>query len=322
VTPFVVVVLEDPALAPASSFGLCFPRLLDCQHHHRPLGDHKGGDDPTARTCKGCCTKIETRPLGNHKGGEAENDPAVRMREGYFAEEKGPGVPEIERNVCKEYSLVPRFEGEEENTSETMDLPVKSPVPPKVFPYMIFSSAELRKVEPGGVGLENSKLVASFIGRNPFQVFWLPIFVDFRSGQLAIAGSCNDSQMGIQDLFGVGGLTLDITAHLERPPDDDLQPKERQLCLKMKESYFWIEFPDACLLIAVIAWHVHRAIFGMLVWPKIMRSRSCVGLKGSVGMGNSMMQTQPKLSVLGTNMMRIEILRARRALRILAFLAS
>jgi len=35
VTPFVILVLEDPALAPASShFGLCFPHLPNCQHHH------------------------------------------------------------------------------------------------------------------------------------------------------------------------------------------------------------------------------------------------------------------------------------------------
>jgi len=28
----------------------------------RPLDNHKGGDDPTARTCEKCCTEIETHP--------------------------------------------------------------------------------------------------------------------------------------------------------------------------------------------------------------------------------------------------------------------
>jgi len=43
------------------------------------------------------------RPLGNHKGGE--DNSATKM-------------PEIERDVYEEYSSVPRFEGEEENTNE------------------------------------------------------------------------------------------------------------------------------------------------------------------------------------------------------------
>jgi len=75
----------------------------------------------------------------------------------------------------------------------------------------------------------------------------------------------------------------------------------------MNANYFWsllILFLDAyCLLITVITWHVHRAIFGVPIWLKIMRLRSCVGLKGSVGMGNSMMQTQPKLGAFGTDVM-------------------
>jgi len=62
---------------------------------------------------------------------------------------------------------------------------------------------------------------------------------------------------------------LDATAHLEWLPDDDLKPKETQLCLKIKASYFWIEFPNACLL---IMWHMHRAIFGM---PIGQRSWDC-----------------------------------------------
>jgi len=255
-------------------------QTVEVEAESRPLGDHKGGDDPTARTCEGC-TKIESRPLGNHKGGEAENDPAARMREEYFAEEKGPGVPEIERDAYEEYSLVPRFEGEEENTSETMDLPVKSPVPPKVVPYMIFSSAELPEVEPGGVGWRNLMLVVIFVRGNAIRA---PIFVDFRFGQLAIAGNCNEGQKGIQDMFGMGGLTLDVTAHLERPPSGDFELEESQLCWKMNANYFWsslISFLDACRLL--ITWHVYRAIFGMPILPKIMRSRSCVGLKGSVG---------------------------------------
>ena len=78
----------------------------------------------------------ESCPLGNCKRGEVENDPAARMHEGCFAEEKGPGVPEMEHDAYKKYSSVPSFKGEEENTSETMDLPVKSPVPLEVIPYM------------------------------------------------------------------------------------------------------------------------------------------------------------------------------------------
>ena len=185
---------------------------------------------------------------------------------------------------------------------------------------------ELRKVEPGGVGLENSKSVAIFVKGNVFRVFWLPIFVDFQSGQLAIAGSCNEGQKGIQDMFGVGGLTFDVTTHLEQPPGNGFELEESQLHWKMNANYFWsllISFLDVyCLLIALITWHVHRAIFGVPIWPKITRWRSCVGLKGSVGMGNSVMQMQHKLGTFSTNVMLMEILRAQRALCVLAFLAS
>ncbi len=51
--------------------------------------------------------------LGNHKRGE--DNSTMKMSE-------------IERNVYKEYSSVPHFEGEEENTSEMRDLPVV-PIP-------------------------------------------------------------------------------------------------------------------------------------------------------------------------------------------------
>jgi len=137
-------------------------RTVEVEAESCPLGDHKGGDDPTTRTCDGCCTEIETHPLGNRKGGEAENDPAARMHEGCFAEEKGLDVPKIEHDAYKKYLLVPRFKGEEENTSETMDLLVESPVL-QVIPYMKKASAELRKVKPGGVGLEISKSVVIFV---------------------------------------------------------------------------------------------------------------------------------------------------------------
>jgi len=176
-------------------------QTVEVKAKSRPLGDHKEEDDPTARTCEECCTEIETRPLGNCKGGEAENDPAVRMQEGCFAEEKGPGVPKIERDAYEGYSLVPRFEGEEENTSKTMDLPVKSPVPPKVILYMKKASAELLEVDPGGLWFGGSKLVAIFVEGNVFRVFRTLIFVNFRFGQLAIAGNCNKDQKGIQDLL-------------------------------------------------------------------------------------------------------------------------
>jgi len=103
-------------------------------------------------------------------------------------------------------------------------------------------------------------------------------------------------------MFGVGGLTLDVTAHLERPPGNDFELEESQLRWKMNANYFWsllISFLDVYrLLIAVITWHVHCAIFGVLIWPKITRLQSCV-----VGMGNSVMQTQPKLGMFGTDVM-------------------
>ena len=38
-------------------------QTVEVEAKSHPLGDHKGGDDPTARTCNGCCTEIETRPL-------------------------------------------------------------------------------------------------------------------------------------------------------------------------------------------------------------------------------------------------------------------
>jgi len=81
-------------------------RTVEVEAKSCPLGDHKGGNDPPARTCEGCCTEIETRPLGNRKGGEAENDPAVRMHKRCFAKEKGPGVPEIKCDTYKRYSSV------------------------------------------------------------------------------------------------------------------------------------------------------------------------------------------------------------------------
>jgi len=106
-TLFVILVLEDPALAPASShFGLCFPSLPDCQHHQRLVDNYlnqfkdliedSGYSDLktiVVKFCRGLDRRISTALAGMTYGRPSDTDPeawfclAVRMDQNRTADE-------------------------------------------------------------------------------------------------------------------------------------------------------------------------------------------------------------------------------------------
>ena len=134
-------------------------------------------------------------PLGNHKGGE--DDPTMKM-------------PEIERDVYKEYLSIPHFEGKEENMSEMRDLPVV-PIPgitaPDPSPAIRFSKI----FEPECVS-EGHKKFLEVPG-----VVQDAVFVIHHFKPNFTVGGCLFGQEIIPSVNGIEGLTLDVTIDLKRP---------------------------------------------------------------------------------------------------------
>ena len=205
-------------------------QTVEVEAESRPLGDHKEGEaenDPAAQVREGCYIETITRPLGNHKGGE--DDPVTRM-------------PEIECDDYEEYSSVPRFEGEEENTSETRDLPMV-PIPGIAAPDPL-SAIEISK-------FFGPKRVSE--GREKFfevpevvqDVCAVAVFVIYHFEPNFTVGGCLFGQKIIPSMYGIEGLTLDVTIDLERPPGDVFELEGERPCWRMKTSILLISFLDA-----------------------------------------------------------------------------
>ena len=95
------------------------------------------------------------------------------------------------------------------------------------------------------------------------------VFVIYRFEPNFVVGSRFFGQKIITSMYVVEGLTLDVTIDLERPPGDVFELEGECPCWRMKTSILLISFLDAySLMIALITWHVHRAIFAMLIRPK------------------------------------------------------
>ena len=175
-------------------------QTVEVEAESRPLGDHKGGEaenDPAAQVRKGCYIETITRPLGNHKGGE--DDPVTRM-------------PEIECDDYEEYLSVPHFEGEEENTSETRDLPVV-PIPGIAAPDPL-SAIEISKFfgpERVSEGCEKFFEVPEVVQ----DVCAVAVFVVYHFEPNFTVGGCLFGQKIIPSMYGIEGFTLDVTIDLE-----------------------------------------------------------------------------------------------------------
>jgi len=99
-----------------------------------------------------------------------------------------------------------------------------------------------------------------------------PILLIIDSTQISALEDPFLVRMSFLDLHNMARLTLNGTIHLE-PPGNTRKLEGKCCCYQSLEMesllIILIMFLDAyCLLIAVIMWHMHHAIFGMLIRPK------------------------------------------------------
>ncbi len=176
--------------------------------------------------------------------------------------------------ICEEYPLVPRFEGEEDNRAETMDLPIaqdslaqnESPAAENFDP----SDFALKMVHDCVVELPPSVVdilvgCAKFIERaethhNEWDV---AIFVIYRFEPFWAVGNCEMGQKAVVSTFRCGGLTLEGVGHLVRPPgyvSDEERWLSNRLCLLIARSLI----VDACHMAVLMRQLVNH--FGMTFW--------------------------------------------------------
>jgi len=180
-------------------------------------------------------------------------------------------------NIVQEYSSVPRFEGEEENTSETRDLPVV-PIPGIAAPDPL-SVIEISKFfEPERVSKGRKKFFE--VPEVVQDVCAVAVFVIYHFELNFTVGGCLFGQKIISSMYGIEGLTLDVTIDLERPPGDVFELEGEWPCWRMKTSILLISFLDA--FIDRID-HMARACYFWYVDSAEGKIPACISLKGSVG---------------------------------------
>jgi hypothetical protein len=194
--------------------------------------------------------EVVTHSSGGPKGGEIDADVQVH-------ESCNIGVIELMRDlkgpreglaICEEYLLVPRFEGEEDNRAEMMDLPVAHEsfaqnesltaenfdlsdfalktvldcvveLPPSVVDILVGCAKFIKPAETH----HNEWDVAVFVILQ-FELFWA-------------VGDCEERQKAVVSTCRGGGLILEDVGHLVRPPGY-VSDKER-----------WLLSSRICLLI-------------------------------------------------------------------------
>jgi hypothetical protein len=127
--------------------------------------------------------------------------------------------PRKEFAVCEEYPLVPRFEGEEDNRAETMDLPIahgspasiESPVAENFDPMMCIQVEESSPsvTNPFRGCVRFSEGLETHYDASTTHISFLELFLvvwNYEKGQEFFEGK-----------YERGGLTLEI-GHLVRPP--------------------------------------------------------------------------------------------------------
>jgi hypothetical protein len=105
-------------------------------------------------------------------------------------------------------------------------------------------------------------------------------------------GTYGKGQVDVESSYGVFGITLDDIAHLVRPPG----------CIFER---CWLEDKALSLLIAVVD-ACHMVLMRQLILP-FLEWRSCVGLRGSVGISDSAGQTRHKAPVFCRAGVRVKI---------------
>ncbi len=173
--------------------------------------------------------EVVTHSLDNPR--EGEGIPDVQVNEsrdvGITKDLEGPEMSA----VCEKYPLVSRFEGEENNQCETMDLLVAERHPTQIeFPVVeIFDRAPkpmfgcVVAVPPSVLNpLVNCvKFVEGLETRYDASTTRIPQFELF-----SVGGTYEKGQGGVKGLDEGGGLTIVDTVHLERPPGNFLMPIE------------------------------------------------------------------------------------------------
>jgi hypothetical protein len=131
--------------------------------------------------------------------------------------------PEMVSAVCEEYPLVPRFEGEENDSCETMDLPVaeysttqiESPVV-EIFdraPKSIFGRVAEVPTSFLDPAVGYTRFLEGLESRYNASTTHIPQFEPF-----SVVGTYEEGQGGVEGLDEGGRLTIVDTGHLERPP--------------------------------------------------------------------------------------------------------
>ena len=193
---------------------------------------------------------VGTLPLDNKGGGD---DPAVQMHEGCCNElPRGLG-PKIDHEICKSNPLVPRFEGEEDDQAETMDLPfvegfcaqIKSPVT-KIFDFALETMCESVIELPMNISNPLASFLKFFEGANTPQLEWVVPFVFFGRFEPFLAiGTYEKGQKVVEDVYGGGELTLEV-GHLVWPPGFVFE------CRWMKNNALLIVVVDVCHMTLLI----------------------------------------------------------------------
>jgi hypothetical protein len=170
----------------------------------------KRGNDPGVQVHKGCCTETDRQLNG----------------------------------ACEMNSSVLRFEGEDEESNETMDLRVKESPAPNEFPVVeIFDPIDpaLKTICPA-VLIESIRMSKRVVEPPPnvenplvgcMKSFEYPetrynasttrivsILAFCRFEPFWAAGTCERGQKVVENMYRVGGLTMMGVGHLERPPGD------------------------------------------------------------------------------------------------------